>query len=86
VTLRVAPGTPSGRVLRVRGRGVPRRDGSIGDLLVTIEVDVPAYLSPEARKALEEFAAHSPAPARAAIDEVVRRNDLRSTHARDFGS
>jgi len=86
VTLRVAPGTPSGRVLRVRGRGVPRRDGSIGDLLVTIEVDVPAYLSPEARKALEEFAAHSPAPARAAIDEVVRRNDLRSAHARDFGS
>jgi molecular chaperone DnaJ len=86
VTLRVAPGTPSGRVLRVRGRGVPRRDGSIGDLLVTIEVDVPAYLSPEARKALEEFSAHSPAPARAAIDEVVRRNDLRATHARDFGS
>jgi molecular chaperone DnaJ len=86
VTLRVAPGTPSGRVLRVRGRGVPRRDGSIGDLLVTIEVDVPAYLSPEARKALEEFAVHSPAPARAAIDEVVRRNDLRAAHARDFGS
>ena len=41
VTLRVAPGTPSGRTLRVRGRGVPRRDGGLGDLLVTIEVDVP---------------------------------------------
>ena len=35
VTLRVAPGTPSGRILRVRGRGVPRRDGGFGDLLVT---------------------------------------------------
>jgi molecular chaperone DnaJ len=86
VTLRVAPGTPSGRTLRVRGRGVARRDGTIGDLLVTIEVDVPAQLSPEARKALEEFTAYSPPPARNAIDEMVRRHEFRGSHARpDFG-
>ena len=48
VTLRVPPGTPSGRTLRVRGRGVPRRDGGLGDLLVTIDVHVPATLTPEA--------------------------------------
>src|SRR6478735_6758282 len=36
VTLRIAPGTPNGRVLRVRGRGAPRKDGSKGDLLVTV--------------------------------------------------
>ena len=41
VTLRVPPGTPSGRVLRVRGKGVSKRDGQVGDLLVTIEVAVP---------------------------------------------
>ena len=86
VTLRVAPGTPSGRTLRVRGRGVPRRDGTIGDLLVTVEVDVPSNLSPEARKALEEFTLYSPPPARAAIDEMVRRHEFRGSHSRpDFG-
>jgi molecular chaperone DnaJ len=82
VTLRVAPGTPSGRILRVRGRGVPRRDGGLGDLLITIDVDVPANLSPEARKALEEYAMHAPAPARAAIDDMVRRHEFRGNHAR----
>ena len=82
VTLRVTPGTPSGRTLRVRGRGVPRRDGGLGDLLVMIEVDVPANLSPEARKALEDYALHAPPPGRAAIDEMVRRHEFRGSHAR----
>ena len=41
VSLKVAPGTPSGRTLRVRGRGVPAKSGT-GDLLVTVEVAVPA--------------------------------------------
>jgi len=87
VTLRVTAGTPGGRVLRVRGRGVPRRDGGLGDLLVTIEVDVPGVLSPEARKALEEYAVYAPPPARNEVDEAVRRNEFRGNHARpDFGS
>jgi molecular chaperone DnaJ len=86
VTLRVAPGTPSGRTLRVRGRGVPRRDGGLGDLLVTLEVDVSAQLSPEARKALEEFALHAPPAPRHTIDEMVRRHEFRGSHARpDLG-
>jgi len=41
VTLTVAPGSSSGRVLRLRGRGFTRTDGTRGDLLVTIEVDLP---------------------------------------------
>jgi len=57
VTVRVPPHTPSGRTLRVRGRGVPRRDGTPGDLLVTVEIDVPAALSPEARAAVEAYRA-----------------------------
>ncbi|HEU0238981.1 MAG TPA: molecular chaperone DnaJ [Micromonosporaceae bacterium] len=60
VTLRVPPGTPSGRTLRVRGKGILRRDKTVGDLLVTVDVVVPKDLTPEARKALEEFAASSP--------------------------
>jgi molecular chaperone DnaJ len=55
VTLRLPPGTPNGRVFRVRGRGVTRKDGTRGDLLVTVEVAVPAELSDEAKAALEAF-------------------------------
>jgi molecular chaperone DnaJ len=63
VTLRVPAGTPSGRTLRVRGRGVQRRDGTRGDLLVTVDLVVPSQLSTEAAAALEKFAeATGPAP------------------------
>ncbi|MCL2780487.1 MAG: molecular chaperone DnaJ, partial [Actinomycetia bacterium] len=41
VKLKIQPGTPSGRTLRVRGRGVPKRGGGHGDLLVKVEVAVP---------------------------------------------
>ena len=59
VKLKVAAGTPSGRVLRVKGRGVTTAKGS-GDLLATIEVAVPAHLTPEAREALEAFSKLQP--------------------------
>lgn len=55
VRLRVAPGTPSGRVLRVKGRGVAH-GASKGDLLATVQVAVPNHLSADARKHLEAFA------------------------------
>ena len=73
VTVRVPPGTPSGRTLRVRGKGVSRPNGQAGDLLVTVEVEVPRTVSAEARKALEEFAAATPPAARARIDAAARR-------------
>ncbi len=60
VTLRVPPGTPSGRTLRVRGKGIIRPDGRVGDLLVTIDVAVPEKLSREAREALQAYAAVAP--------------------------
>lgn len=56
VRLRVPPGTPSGRVLRARGRGVTTAKRT-GDLLVTLQVVVPQRLSDEARAAVEAFAA-----------------------------
>jgi molecular chaperone DnaJ len=59
VSVKVPAGTPSGRTLRVRGRGAPRRNGS-GDLLVTVEVAVPQKLSGDAKTALETFAAAQP--------------------------
>ena len=75
VTLRVPPGTPSGRTLRARGRGVVRRDGRAGDLLVTVEVVVPKKVSDEARQALERFAAHTPPAPREHLDARARRNE-----------
>ena len=65
VTLKVPPGTRSGRTFRVKGRGAPRKGGGNGDLLVTVEVEVPQKLSAKARKALEEFAAATPENPRA---------------------
>jgi molecular chaperone DnaJ len=59
VRLRVAPGTPSGRVLRVKGRGVTTAKGQ-GDLLATVQIAVPSHLSSEARGHLEAFAAAMP--------------------------
>ncbi|GAB78924.1 molecular chaperone DnaJ [Austwickia chelonae] len=53
VKVRITPGTPSGRVLRVKGRGVHRKDGTSGDLLAKIQVIVPQRLSDEAREAVE---------------------------------
>ncbi|NGM12831.1 molecular chaperone DnaJ [Verrucosispora sp. WMMA2044] len=73
VTLRVPPGTPSGRILRARGKGVSRRDGQAGDLLVTLDVVVPAGISDEARAALETFAEQTPPAAREHLDARVRR-------------
>src|SRR5690606_14570965 len=52
VTIRVPPGTRSGRTFRVRGRGVEGRKGT-GDLLVTVEVAIPQNLSDAERAALE---------------------------------
>ncbi|MDQ1075220.1 MULTISPECIES: DnaJ C-terminal domain-containing protein [Microbacterium] len=54
VRLRVAPGTPSGRVLRVKGRGIQTSKGT-GDLLAEVQVAVPAHLDDAAREALERF-------------------------------
>ncbi|MGH8894379.1 MAG: molecular chaperone DnaJ [Actinomycetes bacterium] len=55
VTLRLPSGTANGRTFRVRGKGATRKDGSVGDLLVTVEVAVPAKLTSDARAAVEAF-------------------------------
>lgn len=57
VGVRVPKGTADGRILRVRGRGVPKRGGGSGDLLVTVKVAVPPNLSGTAQDALEAYAA-----------------------------
>jgi molecular chaperone DnaJ len=55
VTVRIPPGTPNGQVFRVPGRGVRRKDGTLGALLATVEVTVPHDLNSKARSALEDL-------------------------------
>jgi molecular chaperone DnaJ len=73
VTLKVPQGTASGRVLRARGKGIVKRDGTTGDLLVTLQVAIPAKVDDAARDALERYAEaaaqHDPRPE---ITEMLR--------------
>ena len=55
VKVKVAPGTPSGRVLRVKGRGIKAKAGT-GDLLAKVQIVVPQRLTDEAKAAVEALA------------------------------
>jgi molecular chaperone DnaJ len=55
VTVRIAPGTSNGRTLRVKGRGIVK-GSTTGDLLVTIQVQVPQRVDEKAAEALKKFA------------------------------
>ena len=55
VSVRIPAGTPNGRTFRVRGKGVRRPDGTNGDPLVTVQVQVPQQLNGKARQTLESF-------------------------------
>ncbi|CAM06366.1 molecular chaperone DnaJ [Saccharopolyspora erythraea NRRL 2338] len=74
VSLKVQPGTSSGRTLRVRGKGVEGKSGSRGDLLVTLQVAVPSKLDGKAEDALRAYAEatadHDP---RGDLDELLGR-------------
>jgi molecular chaperone DnaJ len=59
VKLKVAPGTPNGRTLRVKGKGV-QRVGKEGDLLATVEIAVPAHVNDKAKDLIEQFNAQLP--------------------------
>ena len=71
VTVKVPPGTTSGKTLRVRGRGAPRPRGGNGDLLVKIEVEVPRKLNRREKDALERFAEVHKASPRAHLERYV---------------
>src|SRR5438067_1671698 len=56
--VRVPPGTQSGQIFKLRGKGLPNVEGrGRGDLLARVVVEVPTHLNGEQRRKLEEFAA-----------------------------
>ncbi len=74
VKMRIPEGTQTGRVFRIRGRGVPRSAGKNaprGDQLVKVIVRTPAELTPRQRELFEELA-------RALGEVVPRRDDKKS--------
>jgi len=57
IKMKIPPGTQSGKVFRLRGKGIASlRGAGRGDQLVRIVVEVPRQLSPKQRTLLEEFA------------------------------
>lgn len=58
VRMKVPAGTSSGRVLRLKGRGVTTKNGT-GDLLARVEVAVPSHLTAAQKEALDAFTAAS---------------------------
>jgi molecular chaperone DnaJ len=64
VALRIRPGTQPGSRHRVKGKGIATKSGQ-GDLIVTVEVQVPSELTDEQRAAIEQLAAASTVDPRA---------------------
>lgn len=56
VRVKIPAGTPNGRTLRVRGRGIQRKGAKAGDLLVTVEVKVPKAMDAAQTSALRAYA------------------------------
>ncbi|MFT3716188.1 MAG: molecular chaperone DnaJ [Gordonia sp. (in: high G+C Gram-positive bacteria)] len=56
VGVKIPPNTADGRTLRLKGRGVPKRSGGAGDLLVTVKVAVPPKLDDKAVDAMKAYA------------------------------
>lgn len=60
ITLKIPAGSDSGRQLRVRGRGIPKRPGpGSGDLIVRLNIKTPQKISAKERKLIEELSSLS---------------------------
>ncbi|MDQ4149522.1 MAG: DnaJ domain-containing protein [Actinomycetota bacterium] len=77
VTLKIPPGTSSGKTFRVRGKGVPAANGSRGDLLVTVQVAVPSKLSKEAKQLVEQLAETETESPRVELEQLGGKQSAR---------
>lgn len=71
VKVKIPSGTTSGRVFRVRGKGVTPDRGKTGDLLAKVEIQVPTKLSKEEKKLVEQLASYDTDELRAHLSEYV---------------
>lgn len=59
VSLTIPKGSQNGRKLRIRGKGLPKKSGQAGDIIVELQINVPTTLSKEEEQLLKELAAKS---------------------------
>ena len=59
INLTIPSGTQSGRILRVRGKGMPVSSGVYGDLMVTVRIVVPVHLTARERELFEQLSRES---------------------------
>ena len=72
VKIKIDPGTHAGKVLRLRGKGLPDVNGyGTGDLLVVVDITVPAKLSAEEKRLVEQLAGQ---PSFAKAESVKNQN------------
>ena len=56
VSVKMPSGIQDGQKLRLRGKGLPKRDGSNGDMYVRVRVELPKNLSPQQKKLWQDLA------------------------------
>lgn len=67
ITVRVPPGSSSGRRLRLKGQGMPQQGGKPGDLFAKVKIMVPAHLTDRERELFEQLARESTYDPRSAL-------------------
>ena len=72
VTVKIPAGTQNGKTLKVRGRGGPKARGGHGDLLVKVQVKVPAKLTRQEKDLLEKFAEVHKGSPRAELEDQLK--------------
>ncbi len=60
VTLTIPAGSSGGRRLRLKGQGVKSGDGSAGDLIVVLQIQLPDKLDEESKRLIQQFDRHNP--------------------------
>ncbi len=67
VELTVPPGSNGGRTLRLRGKGLPNPQGGVGDLLVSLKIQLPEEADPELASLMRKWEAQKPYNPRASM-------------------
>ena len=56
VTVKMPPGIQDGQKLRLRGKGLPKRDGTNGDMYVRVRIEIPRHINSKQNELWQELA------------------------------
>ena len=72
VSLKIPKGSQNGRKMRIRGKGLPKKNGQAGDIIVELQVHLPTSLTEEEKKLFEELARKSSFNARRQVGQKAQ--------------